>query len=86
MRGPITLGTGAHFHPGCLREVTIALLSGSHLGTGCVVHPKCTVIAASAPIVFGQGCIVEEYAIIVNRYAQDLTLNEVSHQTAQDVS
>lgn len=37
------------------------------IGSACVFHPKCTVIAMNGPIIFGEGCIVEENVIIVNR-------------------
>lgn len=38
------------------------------IGAGTIVHPKATIFAAGGPIVIGSGCIVEEGAIILNRY------------------
>lgn len=35
---------------------------------GTIVHPKATIFAIAGPIVIGSGCIIEESAIIVNRY------------------
>lgn len=35
---------------------------------GTIVHPKATIFAIAGPIVIGMGCIIEEGAIIVNRY------------------
>ena len=35
---------------------------------GTVVHPKATIFAIAGPIVIGSGCIIEEGAIIVNRF------------------
>ena len=32
------------------------------------MHPKATIFAIAGPIVIGMGCIIEEGAIIVNRY------------------
>ena len=42
----------------------------SSLGT--VVHPKATIFAIAGPIVIGSGCIIEEGAIIVNRFVMYL--------------
>ena len=35
---------------------------------GTIVHPKATIFAIAGPIIIGMGCIIEEGAIIVNRY------------------
>lgn len=39
---------------------------------GTIVHPKATIFAIAGPIVIGSGCIIEEGAIIVNRYVENL--------------
>jgi len=36
------------------------------IASGCVIHPSALIIAKSGPIVFGENCIVEEYAEILN--------------------
>lgn len=38
------------------------------IGAGSVIHPKATLFAVAGPIVLGVDCIVEENAVIVNRY------------------
>lgn len=55
--------------------------------TGTIVHPKATIFAAQGPIVIGSNCIIEEGAIILNRYVYnspytysiDLTQTERGH-------
>lgn len=61
LKGDITIGAGVYH----LRRTSI--LSDTILGT--IVHPKATIFAIAGPIVIGAGCIIEEGAIIVNRYA-----------------
>ena len=43
------------------------------IDAGTIVHPKATIFAAGGPIVIGQGCIIEEGAIILNRYVRNTT-------------
>jgi hypothetical protein len=38
------------------------------VGSGCIVHPKAAILALGGPIVMGADCVVEETAVIVNRY------------------
>ena len=38
------------------------------IGEGSVIHPKCSILAMGGPIVIGKECLVEETAVIVNRY------------------
>lgn len=38
-------------------------------GAGTVLHPRCTILALSGPIVVGSNCIVEENVVMVNRCA-----------------
>lgn len=38
---------------------------------GCILHPKCTIISLGGPITLGEGCIVEEAAIILNRSTRE---------------
>jgi dynactin-6 len=42
------------------------------LGPGCIVHPKAAILALGGPIVIGADCVVEETAVIVNRYVRRL--------------
>ncbi|GAA5843616.1 hypothetical protein JCM11251_007132 [Rhodosporidiobolus azoricus] len=46
------------------------------LGSGTILQPRCTVIAASGPIIFGSNNIVEELAIIVNRHKEPLIIGD----------
>uniref|UniRef100_A0A1A9V9J3 Dynactin subunit 6 n=1 Tax=Glossina austeni TaxID=7395 RepID=A0A1A9V9J3_GLOAU len=38
---------------------------------GCIVHPSASIIAEAGPIVFGENCIVEEYAKIVYPFTEE---------------
>lgn len=58
----ITLGTRV-----TLVEDTI-VLGNVRIGTQSVVHPRASILALGAPIVLGTGCLVEEEAVIVNRW------------------
>ncbi len=42
--------------------------------TGCILHPRCTIIAleGSGGIGLGEGCIVEETAVILNRWVGEV--------------
>ncbi|GAA5908304.1 hypothetical protein JCM6882_006796 [Rhodosporidiobolus microsporus] len=46
------------------------------LGSGTILQPRCTVIAASGPIIFGSNNVVEELAIIVNRHKEPLIIGD----------
>ncbi|KAF8518372.1 trimeric LpxA-like protein [Hysterangium stoloniferum] len=46
------------------------------IGAGTVVHPKATIFALASPIVIGQGCIIEEGAIIVNRRKEIMRIGD----------
>ena len=62
LKGDITIGSGMpNFH-------VISLLVLKWRVPGTIVHPKATIFAIAGPIVIGMGCIIEEGAIIVNRY------------------
>ena len=37
-------------------------------GTGNIIHPRAQVIAESGPIEFGENNLIEENAVIINRY------------------
>ena len=37
-------------------------------GARTVVHPKARIIAEAGPIVIGEGNLIEEQALIINRY------------------
>ena len=40
-------------------------------GDGCIVHPKCTIIAEAGDIIFGDFCIIEEKCKIINKTKVD---------------
>lgn len=61
MKGDITIGAGT----ACIYRRAKFLFTFS---IGTIVHPKATIFAAGGPIVIGSGCIIEEGAIILNRY------------------
>ena len=46
---------------------------------GTIVHPKATIFAIAGPIVIGMGCIIEEGAIIVNRYVLKFKPHRISY-------
>ena len=45
----------------------LELMRAVAASVGTVLHPRCTILALSGPIVVGSNCIVEENAVIVNR-------------------
>ncbi|RKP24457.1 trimeric LpxA-like protein, partial [Syncephalis pseudoplumigaleata] len=45
-----------------------AHLTGN-VSIGCVLHPKCSIIADVGPIVIGRNNILEEGVVIINRWA-----------------
>lgn len=55
-----------------VRHHTIEYSRRTNAAIGTIVHPKATIFAIAGPIVIGSGCIIEEGAIIVNRYVDDL--------------
>jgi dynactin-6 len=46
------------------------------IGTGSVLHPRCTILAMMGPILLGCNCIVEENAVIVNRTKQKMVIGD----------
>lgn len=38
------------------------------IGAKTVIHPRASIIAEAGPIIIGEGNIVEEMAVIANRY------------------
>jgi hypothetical protein len=46
---------------------------------GTIVHPKATIFAIAGPIIIGMGCIIEEGAIIVNRYGLNLEPHRIRY-------
>lgn len=36
------------------------------ISSGCVVHPRVTVLAVSGPIIIGENCLLEEYTTIIH--------------------
>ena len=62
LKGDITIGSGVpNFHVSSLLVLKLGV-------PGTIVHPKATIFAIAGPIIIGMGCIIEEGAIIVNRY------------------
>ncbi|GAA6027377.1 hypothetical protein JCM8097_007809 [Rhodosporidiobolus ruineniae] len=46
------------------------------IGSGTILQPKCTIVAAAGPIIFGQNNIVEENVVIVNRHKEPLIIGD----------
>lgn len=36
------------------------------ISSGCIIHPRVTIIAKAGPIVIGENCLIEEYTTIIN--------------------
>ena len=62
LKGDITIGSGI---PNFQVDSLLVL---RRCVPGTIVHPKATIFAIAGPIIIGMGCIIEEGAIIVNRY------------------
>lgn len=35
------------------------------ISSGCIIHPRVTIIAKSGPIIIGENCLIEEYTTII---------------------
>ncbi|TNY22724.1 trimeric LpxA-like protein [Rhodotorula diobovata] len=46
------------------------------IGSGTVLHPRCTILAVGGPIIFGSNNIVEENVVIVNRLRQPMVIGD----------
>lgn len=57
------------------------LLSFLFTGARTVVHPKARIIAEAGPIVIGEGNLIEEQALIINRYVYYNTRVLFNHQS-----
>ncbi|ORY92953.1 trimeric LpxA-like protein [Leucosporidium creatinivorum] len=49
------------------------------IGSGSVLHPRCSIVAYSGPIVIGSNCIIEETVIIVNRTKGVMRIGDNNH-------
>ncbi|AAW41739.2 conserved hypothetical protein [Cryptococcus deneoformans JEC21] len=49
------------------------------VGPNVIIHPRATIYAAAGPIMLGEGCIVEEGCIIVNRKKDTMKIGENNH-------
>ncbi len=52
------------------------LLTPAPSSTGTILQPRCTILAVSGPIIFGENNIVEENVIIVNRHKQPMVIGD----------
>lgn len=41
------------------------------VSSGCIIHPRVTIIAKSGPIIIGENCLIEEYTTIVHDTGED---------------
>uniref|UniRef100_A0A4W3JY78 Dynactin subunit 6 n=1 Tax=Callorhinchus milii TaxID=7868 RepID=A0A4W3JY78_CALMI len=46
------------------------------IGPRTVVHPKARIIAEAGPIIIGEGNLIEEQALIINRYPENVMLQK----------
>ncbi|GAA5882046.1 hypothetical protein JCM3774_005121 [Rhodotorula dairenensis] len=46
------------------------------LGPGTILQPRCTILAVSGPIIFGENNIVEDNVIIVNRHKEPMLIGD----------
>ena len=46
------------------------------VGAMSIVHPRAAILALGGPIVLGEGCIVEETAMIVNRRSETMRIGD----------
>lgn len=69
VRGDVTIGEGGAGKGQTVCAVTQLLLEHlcSSTGARTVVHPKARIIAEAGPIVIGEGNLIEEQALIINR-------------------
>lgn len=50
------------------------------VSTGCIIHPRVTIIAKSGPIIIGENCLIEEYTTII--YDTDADASEAESDKA----
>ncbi|KAI8052253.1 trimeric LpxA-like protein [Syncephalis plumigaleata] len=62
--------------PGALVCQDTHLTGNVSIGSGCVLHPKCSVIADVGPIVIGRNNIIEEGVVIINRNQMPLVIGD----------
>lgn len=41
------------------------------VSSGCIIHPRVTIIAKSGPIIIGENCLIEEYTTIIHDTGED---------------
>lgn len=41
------------------------------VSSGCIIHPRVTIIAKSGPIIIGENCLIEEYTTIIHDTGDD---------------
>lgn len=44
------------------------------VSSGCIIHPRVTIIAKSGPIIIGENCLIEEYTTIIHDTGEDTSL------------
>jgi dynactin-6 len=54
-------------------------------GTGCIIHPDCSIIAEGGPIIFGEYNIIEEKVRIINRAERDSEGNVISNKKPMQI-
>lgn len=46
------------------------------VSSGCIIHPRVTIIAKSGPIIIGENCLIEEYTTIIHDTGEDTSSME----------
>ncbi|KAM6473096.1 dynactin subunit 6 [Python bivittatus] len=59
--------------PGAVVCVESEIKGDVTIGPRTVIHPKARIIAEAGPIVIGEGNLIEEQAIIINGYPENIT-------------
>ncbi|XP_041355844.1 dynactin subunit 6-like [Gigantopelta aegis] len=66
--------------PGAIVCEESELVGDITIGTRTVIHPKAKIIAEAGPIVIGEGNIIEEMVVILNRLPEDMKGSGDKHQ------
>jgi len=81
LRGQISIGSGKLPYQWLISSLILSRLTSSPHFAGTVIHPRATILALQGPIVIGKNCIVEELAVILNRFVAIRTRSTLSRET-----
>ncbi|KAJ0055757.1 hypothetical protein NL108_011429, partial [Boleophthalmus pectinirostris] len=74
IKGDVTIGEDFYFNLIHYNTHIFDVILSFNICTGArtVVHPKARIIAESGPIVIGEGNLIEEQALIINSYPENI--------------